>query len=140
MRKSLRNLIFYNLALVFLISGCHKSSEDCIDDVVKNSKTEQGVTVGVGNCYTKNKNLNNKEPSKPEVAIVEDCSLTWNGEKFIRGIPLDSTKYLTVGFPNTTTLAYIPLSMSKEIGGKVIESNWAEMKNICPALKISELK
>lgn len=132
-------LVLFFLAAVTALS-CEKKTEDCIDEVAKKASTEEGVRKGIENCYVKNSVRENNEAQSEHSQIVDDCRLTWNGESFVKGIPAQSSNYFIVEFPNSTSLAYLPKNMSKEIGGQLIQNNWELIKAICPAIKASELQ
>lgn len=135
---------FFRLGLICLVSitvlSCEKKTEDCVDEVAKKASTEEGVRRGIENCYVRNSVRENNEAQGKHSDVVVDCHLTWNGESFVKGIPAELSNYFIVGFPNATSLAYLPKNMSKEIGEQLIHNNWELIKAICPAIKASELK
>lgn len=51
-QNSCQALLMVFIALI-VCSSCSKKTEDCIDDVAKNAKTESGVAIGVTNCRIK---------------------------------------------------------------------------------------
>ncbi len=82
-----RNLTnFYQALLTLFIalivcSSCSKTTEDCIDDVAKNAKTESGVAVGVTNCRAKKTSENPKEPNITAKNSQKKCMFVWSDEK-----------------------------------------------------------
>ena len=109
---------------LLILSACSPSTyQDCVDDVVKNAKTDIAVRVGTANCA-------DKFESKPN--LVADCSATWNGAKFISGSPMNPEGYNLISITNTTHKIYLPKDMDKETMGKIMEENFAELKKICP--------
>jgi hypothetical protein len=129
------------ICVLILLStvACQKKIEDCIDDVAKNAKTDSGVSQGIANCYSKGNSPPEPQSNNQRQPLVEDCNITWNGEIFVKGVPAEPQNYLVVGFPNSTSLAYLPKNMSVDIGGKLIQKNWTSIKTICPAIGASEI-
>lgn len=96
---------------------------DCISAVVKNARTESAVQLGVQNCGVQ---FSNQE------AKIKDCSLTWNGVSFLKGVPEVIVNYTNIGIKNTTHQLYLPLDMSKEAMGEIIKKNFSKIRKICP--------
>lgn len=135
-------IIYFFIAFTIAIStsSCHNKTEDCIDEITKKAITEEGVKRGIENCYVKNSSQKTNQSDEQKSQIVEDCQLTWSGESFVKGTPAQNNNYFIVTFSNSTSIAYLPKNMSKEIAGQLITDNWELIKSICPAIKASEIK
>ncbi len=122
---------FYLLPLFLLSLHAHagifspSNLNECLDDVVKNSKNNTAAEIGAANCMMKFGNQNNAN-------VIQDCSITWNGASFIKGKPHSLVEYQIVGIQNTTHKIYLPKNMSKPLIDKVIEGNWLYIKKVCP--------
>ncbi len=127
------------LSAFVALASCQNKTEDCIDEIAKKANTEEGVRRGIENCYLKNSEQKGSSENKDQSKIIDDCNITWDGEAFVNGVPAQKNNYFIVGFPNSTSLAYLPKNMSKEVGEKLIRNNWELIKVICPAIKASEI-
>lgn len=63
---------------------------------------------------------------------VEDCSMTWNGARFVSGYPANKTNYDSMGITNTTHTIYFPKNINQEDFLKILNSSTDEMRKICP--------
>jgi hypothetical protein len=120
-------LFIYALFVVF--GGVNNNNsrtafEKCVDDVVKNAKTEISAKIGYENCRKLETKTN----------FVEDCSATWNGEKFVKGLPASPDKYIAITIENTTHIVYLPIDMDKDkkLVEKIMNENFKQLQSICP--------
>lgn len=64
--------------------------------------------------------------------IIEDCSMTWNGTRFVSGYPANKNNYDSIGITNTTHTIYYPKNINQEDFLKTLNSSTDEMRKICP--------
>lgn len=64
--------------------------------------------------------------------VIEDCSMTWNGTRFISGYPANKNNYDSIGITNTTHTIYYPKNINQEDFLKTLNSSVDEMRKICP--------
>jgi len=99
------------------------SYEECIESVVSKAKTESATKLGAYNCATK---YSNKEK------LIKDCSVTWNGTRFVKGVPEIKENYVIGTIENTTHTIYFPKSMSQKIINNIMKEEISNIKLICP--------
>ncbi len=120
----IRNIQVLSVIFAIFLSACSKDSyESCVDSVVKNAQTEVAVSVGVNNCK-------NKFPTQD--AVIKDCSATWIGNSFQKGMPENLQNYQNIGVSDTTHSIYFPKDMKKEVIEEIMKNNLLEVKKMCP--------
>ena len=100
-----------------------KTYEQCIDEVVKNSRTESATKLGLINCE-------NKFPQVSE--LIDDCAVTWTGKDFKKGRPVNRNNYVQASIENTTHEIFFPSNMSEETISVLMKKNIEKIKKICP--------
>jgi len=103
--------------------------DDCVLKGIKDAKTDGAVIALMDACA-------NRFPKNKGGAIVGECNLTWNGEKFLRGAPQDSSKFVAVRFPRTADLVYMPVQMDKKLMRQIIEQRITEIRKVCPGVTL----
>ena len=97
--------------------------EECIDSVVSKAKTESATKLGAYNCAMK---YSNKDQ------LIKDCSVTWNGTRFVKGVPENKENYIIVTIENTTHSIYFPKIMSQKVINNIMKDEISNIKLICP--------
>ena len=100
-----------------------KTYEQCIDEVVKNSRTENATKLGVINCE-------NKFPQVSE--LIDDCAVTWTGTEFKKGRPVNRKNYVQASIENTTHEIFFPSNMKSEVMNSIMLKHINNIKKICP--------
>lgn len=116
---------------VILFASCSERTEDCINDVAKNAKTDTGVVIGVRNCQTntaeasaetsaeKNKTIpdeNRIVKSLDEVSSM--CYVFWDGRHWQKG-KTEGDKFLRlkIGQHGVQVMVIsLPIEMANEFG------------------------
>jgi len=118
-------IFIYVLFIVFGLVNKNNSQtayEKCISEVVKNAKTDISAKIGYENCRKLELKSN----------LVEECSATWNGEKFVKGSPANLDKYVLIYIQDTTHQIYLPKGMENDRLEKTMEENFKQLQGICP--------
>ncbi len=124
MKKIIFSMVFIlSQSCVFAGIFAPTTYEECLDEVIKNSKIDNAINLGIENC--KLKFLNSKK-------LIVDCSVTWNGGQFVKGKPLNVSNYQQVDIINTTHEIFLPSNMDKETIHKTMKNNIEQLKKICP--------
>jgi len=100
-----------------------KTFEQCIDRVVKTSRTESATNLGIMNCRNK---------FRPSTGLIDDCAVTWTGKEFQKGRPANPKNYRMVIIKDTTHEIYLPSRMNDEVAESVITDNLDKIKILCP--------
>jgi hypothetical protein len=91
--------------------------EDCVLRGIKDAKTDGAVTALIDACAKK----------FPK-------NVTWNGDRFLPGAPVDKSKFTGIRFKQTVDLIFMPEHMDRKLMRKVIEQRITEIRKICPGI------
>lgn len=103
--------------------------EECVLKGIRDANTEGAVSALKDACAAKF--LRGKGN-----ATVSECNLTWNGNKFLPGAPLDRAKFIAIRFKQTSDLVYMPEQMDRKLMRQAIEQQIAEIRKICPGISL----
>lgn len=105
--------------------------DECVLDGIKSAKTDSAVQLLHKVCA-------NKFPTnKNQPSFVKDCTVTWSNNQFTKGKPYIMSNYVGIAFPNSTSIAYLPANMEKNVLEKTITDNIRQINRICPDIKIN---
>ena len=96
---------------------------------IKDAKTESAVSALTDTCakkFSKNKGD----------TTVTTCNLTWNGDRFLPGAPLDRSKFVGIRFKQTADLVFMPEHMEKRLIRQTIEQRISEIRKVCPGITL----
>ncbi len=115
------------ITFVWLSTSCSNRTEDCINDVAKNAKTDTGVAIGVANCRTNTAVTSTNESKIPaeEKKIVKSidgvsskCYVFWDGRHWQNG-KTEGDKFLRfkIGRYGVEVMEIaLPVEMANEFG------------------------
>jgi hypothetical protein len=124
----MKGIIFSIFALLFVCKQADarllgpNTYEECLDEVIKNSKVESAINLGATNCKLK---------FPRNEALIKDCAATWIGGKFLKGTPSNVSNYRRIGVSDTTHEIYFPINMSKDTIETTMRNNYEQIEKIC---------
>ena len=128
---------FLLLVLVFTSISSHAqlfgptNYEDCVIKNIKESMTDFAIKTVQQTCWDKFKTIDSKGSGS-----INECYVTWTGDKFVAGSPRNTEQFIKIQFSKTTNQIYMPAHMDRGVMREKITQDIVKIQSICPGINI----